>query len=118
MAIDDSKLAYSSEWEIDKISDYQDATTNPALFTEVLAGFIKTLTVPNPYGYKPYITAQYKPAGQGTWFEAGENLQFSTSQLLTMSVWVGETEIYFELSNGHVTNQLVNIRYWVAADGN
>lgn len=115
MAIDNTKLDYSSQWDIDKVIDYK--TTSAS----VGAGASTTVTVNHAYGspalLRPHVIAQYKPSTQTTWFEAGENLQFSTSQLVSMDVWVTTSTIKFHLVNSHGNPVTVAIRYWVQADG-
>jgi hypothetical protein len=108
---DSTNVAFSSTWDIDKIVG--SGTTS----TTVNAGLTNTASVDNTYGYRPYVIAQYKPSTQTTWFDPGENSQFSTSQLVTMSVWVSTTLIDFFCVNGHGSSVTVDIRYWVLSDG-
>ena len=112
MAIDETKLAFSSQWDIDKVVDYR--TTSAS----VSAGSNSTATVSHSYGNRPYVIAQYKPTTQTTWFEAGENSLFSTSQLVDMHVWITSSSIQFRVNNNHGGTVTVDIRYWVLSDGN
>lgn len=112
MAIDNTKLDYSSLWDIDKIIDFRTRTTS------VASGSFSSVNIPHTYGYRPYIIAQYKPSTQSVWFESGQNLLGSSSQLVTMNTWVSNTFIVFFLDNDHGGLVDVDIRYWVLSDGN
>lgn len=118
MARDDTKLAYASPWDIDKVVDYQDSSDNPDLSVVVPASSPTVIIAPHTYGYRPYVIAQYKPSTQNRWFEPGENLQFSSSQLVTMDMWISDNTVIFSLTNGHASSVTVEIRYWVLSDGN
>lgn len=117
MAIDDSKLDYASTWEIDKIIDYQDSSTNPSLSVSLSGGANTTLTIPHAYGARKQVIAQYKPSTQSYWYEAGTNLQDTPAQLVSMQPWVGSTDIQFYVRNDHAGSVTVELRYWALADG-
>lgn len=112
------KVVFYSGWDIDKIVDYQNPDTNPNLSITLDANNSTTVTIPHSYGYRPYIIAQYKPSTQSAWFEAGENLQVSSEQLVTMDVWARTSDIRFRVDNFHNSSVDIDIRYWVLSDGN
>lgn len=117
MPFDNTDVAFSSAWDIDKVVDFQDSSTNPSLAAAVGVGSTATVTVANTYDYRPRLIAQYKPSTQGKWYEPGENLQFSSSQLVEMTVWVGTSDFKFTITNNHGAGVTVEVRYWVRSDG-
>lgn len=117
MAIDNTKLAYSSEWDVDEILDYKDSTTDLNLLSTLGSGGASLISINHSYGSVPRVIAQYNPDTQSAWYEPGENLQFSTSNQVTMDTWVDNQTINFYLRNSHVFTVNVQIRYWVLSDG-
>lgn len=120
MAIEENvgDVAFYSGWDIDKIVDYQNPDTNSSLSITLGAGSSTTVTISHSYGYRPYVIAQYKPDTQSVWYDAGENLQVSSEQLVVMDVWTRSTDIRFRLTNSHGFSVDIDIRYWVLSDGN
>lgn len=116
MAIDNTKLAYSSEWNIDEILDYQDSSTNVDLSEALGPGGASLITINHQQSGVPRTAVQYKPSTQNAWFEPGDNLQNSSSNLVAMETWVDASTINFYLTNGHGSGVNVEIRYWVLSD--
>lgn len=118
MAVTNELLTFFSKWNIDKIIDFQNPTTNPDLSITLGSSVSTTVTVPHSYGFRPYVIAQYNPSPQSAWYEAGVNTQVSAEQSVEMRVWTRSSDIRFRVSNFHVSSVDVDIRYWVLSDGN
>jgi hypothetical protein len=113
MPSDNTNVAYSTDWDIDKIIDYQDASTNPDLSFDLASGDDTIITVNHDYGRRHHVVPQYRSNAFPPWFEAGENGQFSLPHLVTLDAWSGPSDIKFRVGNGYGVTVSIEIRYWI-----
>lgn len=117
MSLVDIGTGFLYGWDIDKIVDFRDSSVDPNLSLAASPG-TTVVNLSHAYGYRPTLLPQYKPSTQNAWYELGGNTQLSSSQLVGVDLWVGDTTIAFIVENNHASSVTVELRYWVLADDN
>lgn len=105
MAVDPTKINYSSEWDIDQL-----VATNANAPGSIGAGITSIYTIP-PAVPLPDFKIQFKPTGSAFWFENGtSSTDGTTANLFTFSTYVQGTSIII------TTSTAGTLRYFVWAD--
>lgn len=112
MALDETNIAFSSEWDIDQLSDEESTTlTFPANTFSLTYVTLKSLSLSDP----PIVDAIYKVSGDSVWRQLGDT---SSVTLLQLPLILGVTSSaitlgYYNYNSSDIT---ITIRYYIWTD--
>lgn len=105
MAVDPTKIAYSSGWDIDQL-----VTTNTGSPTSIGSGSTAIYTITGTVAL-PDFKVQFKPTGSTFWFEPGTSSTNGTvAGEFTFSTYISGSSIFITTSTAGTA------RYFVWAD--
>ena len=107
MSVDDTKLAFYSEWDIDQLI----ATA------EVPVTLVATSLYTYTTSDAPYFEVQFKPTGSTQWFQCGVNsLAGTLAGVFSFKAYISSTSIYIDVDAGGTAITGGTARYFIWAD--